>query len=193
MPIPAGCCQINFMFSGNSLPTGAQVTLGADITTGPATPTAVGTAVNASVSSSTIVGNLAIGNDYDGCLVKFGPDATGPSALVSASISGSGVASCAPNLAYLVHKVTDDGGRAGRGRMYWPGVAEAGVDGAGNIDSSYLSAFQTDVSDLLAKLIADDIFPMVLHGDGSPITVPSEITAFTVDARAATQRRRLRR
>lgn len=193
MPIPIGYQQANFIYSGPAVPTGAQWTLG--LTTSTSFPTVAQTAaeLDAVYGASGLENYLANDVNLTAILVKEGPDATGPSALEPSAQNSSGGVGAPPNTAYLVHKNTDFGGRAGRGRLYLPGVVEASTDDDGSIGATQISNIQTAMNNMLADLIADDLIPVLLHGDDSPLTTPSPITSFTMDSRIATQRRRLRR
>lgn len=100
-----------------------------------------------------------------------------------------------PNTALLVKKSTTLGGRAGRGRMFIPGFAMFGsLDAAGVLGGAYRTALQGQITDWYDSLLEDTpgpaLPPVLFHATSSP--VPSEITALTVDAKVATQRRRLR-
>jgi hypothetical protein len=193
MPIPIGFAQINMFFTGASLPTGAQCALGFDISGAASSPAAVGADFNTTWNATGVMVRLATGYDYAGCLVKFGPDATGPSARVTASIGPSGGTGASPNVTWLIRKNTQDGGRSGRGRWYLPGVPEAAVGSDGAMSGTAVTNLQGDIDELIGLWAADGLIPVVLHETGAPITTPSEITSFTVDGRAATQRRRMRR
>lgn len=190
--IPSGFAQINWKFAGTSAPNGAEVTLGVDISSYTGTPAdAAGDAIAAynSAVDSIMPATVTLAS----VLVKFGPNATGPSAEVTSGNAGSGGgASTSPNVAWLVHKNTALGGRAGRGRMYWPGVQESEVDPSGNLTTAFQTGAQTAMNNFLAALATDLLIPVVLHGAASPLSAPTTITGLTVDGRAATQRRRLR-
>jgi len=191
--IPAGCAQINFNFTGNQLPLGGECTLGLDVSGGSPSPTACATAVAADFVAD-ILPNLCSTVTLTSVRCKFGPDNTGPFAEVAVGTNGSvGGSGTSPAVCYLIHKSTDDGGRAGRGRMYLPGVAEANVGGDGNLTALTISNFDSDFASFIVKLNADGNVPMLLHGAASPLTIPSEITVMSCDGRAATQRRRQRR
>lgn len=102
--------------------------------------------------------------------------------------------SCPPsNFSVLVNKSTALGGRRYRGRMFAPPVwiNEGAVDSVGLISGSTLSNTTTLWNNFYTELINADIQPVLLHqGAGAPI--PTPITAFTVQALGATQRRRMR-
>ncbi len=191
--IPAGFAQVNWIFAGSSCPTGAEVTLGlggAGLGGSAGAVAALLTAIWDDNMQDVQVATCF----HTGTLLKKGPNATGASALHAAGTIGTlGVAGIAPNVALLVNKATDEGGRAGRGRFYMPGMTEPDTSQGGLVDEAYLTAAQTAADDMYAALVAADLVPVVLHGATSPIATPSTITEFQVQALVATQRRRLRR
>jgi hypothetical protein len=190
--IPTGYAQINWKFTGTSCPNGAEVTLGVDISSYGGTPAAAaGDAIVA--YNDNIDGIMPATVTLASVLVKFGPNATGPSAESPSGNAGSGGgASTSPNVAWLVHKTTAQGGRAGRGRMYWPGVQESEVDPSGNLSTAFVTGAQTAVDGFLADLSTALLIPVVLHGAASPLSTPTTILSLEVDGVAATQRRRMR-
>jgi hypothetical protein len=193
MIIPANFGQVNFIFNGIGVPTGAEVTMGFfRIDSG---KSAADTAdelgdmwIAAQISLS-----MEESVDLAAVLVKFGPNATGASALVPKTDGGASNDICNPNTAFLVRKITDDGGRAGRGRFYLPGVPSSQVDDGGQLDTTWAANLQSALDDFHTAMAASDMTPVVLHGAGSPITTPSPVTSLQLDPRVATQRRRLRR
>lgn len=189
MIIPENYAQITFTFDGNGLRYPAASTLGVGLV-GPPTPTEV--AIDAGDLFEThILPNLNASVNLDAVRVKFGPNDDGPAGEFSYGVAGGSAGSgAAPNLAYLVQKRTNLGGRRGRGRMYLPGVSEGDVGSDGVIDSSALSALQADLDAFFTAMNAADLSPVLLHNDvGSP-TVIQSLNLATV---AATQRRRMRR
>lgn len=190
--IPIGFGQINFIFTGQACPTGAQVTLGFD---NDAAHTPAEAALIASTAWNTnIQPVLSEFCTISGVLVKLGPNSTGPSALLPTSLAGSVTGDPeVANTSILVRKVTDLGGRAGRGRMYVPGAGQALFQEDSRMtpgdDDIYTSKFE----DFRGDLETGGMPQVVLHGLGSPITTPTPIVGYVADALAATQRRRLRR
>jgi hypothetical protein len=77
--------------------------------------------------------------------------------------------------------------------MYMPGIAETLVTGAGVITAANRTSMQNAMETLRANLVAFGASPVVLHGSTDVVVDPRLITAFNVDAKVATQRRRLRR
>lgn len=194
MIIPTGYAQANFRFTGDALPTGAEITMGYDVTgfIGGPDDAAEGLALN--WTSSEMFNFQCDSVALTSVLVKFGPIATGPSAIYPTTVTGfeSGQ-SVAPNTSVLVRKTTALGGRAGRGRLFLPGIPEAKITESGAVDASWATSRQNDLNQWLLDDIADDLVPVVLHSAGSPITAPTPITVLLLDSIAATQRRRLRR
>lgn len=193
MEIPTGFGQINWVFSSSSAPTGAECTMGCETSDFTGTPSeAAELAYEAwannvlAVQVTTIT--LAL------CRIKFGPTETGPSGESAGSqtgnISNPGVSAA---VSLLVAKTTSFGGRAGRGRLFMPGMAE--VDNATNgiVDSAYLEAAQTAFDGLVTDLNAADLQPVLLHSATSPLSTPTIIDALVVQGTVATQRRRQRR
>lgn len=108
--------------------------------------------------------------------------------------SGQSLATTATqNVSHLLLKRTALPGRQGRGRMFWPSVAEGDVDAIGTVSSTALTKLNTMItgwrSAITASSWADS--PLLLHTlSQPPATV---ITTWTASAQCATQRRRLRR
>jgi hypothetical protein len=120
-----------------------------------------------------------------------------------AALPGTGSAAvtqfCPQNTALLVKKLTTHGGRPGRGRFFWPYVAEPDVDNTGVLNSSTLTTWATLFNNFLLAL-ADTSHgaatPMViLHNRRKDGTLPAPyvVTGLILDSIVATQRRRLRR
>lgn len=104
----------------------------------------------------------------------------------------SAYAQAPPNVAVLVKKSTGVAGRQGRGRLFWPVVGESFSNNVGIVDSAVLADLQDGFTTFMDTLILNDADMVILHGSGQPITIPSVVTALTVDPKVATQRRRLR-
>lgn len=193
MIIPDGFGQVNFLFGGIAAPTGAQCTLGFHVDPASGDAFAAATGFDA-MWASRILPQQSSEILFLGCLVKFGPVDTGPSAQVSRSTAGSLTGNGSqPNVAYLVRKSSDLGGRSGRGRMYIPGVNEGDVNSSGALTSTRRTALQTAVEAFMADAATAGNPLYLLHGNSLGIHVPSILTGLSVDATVATQRRRLRR
>lgn len=191
MTIPAGYMQVTHILDGSATPRGGAVVLGfqppVDMTMQEvAVLTVEAFNQNVAVGFTTAL-NSSITR------VKMGPDETGPSADFSFTLSGTdGTTSMPPQVAALVKKNTNEGGRAGRGRSFWPGVSEADVNQAGAWGAGPLVANQDRWNDYMDQLALSGLTMVVFHSPGAPLTTPSVVTSLTLDGRVATQRRRLR-
>lgn len=193
MTIPSGYAQATWGFSGAGVPLGAVVTAGIELGGATRTPTEIATELFAAFGG-TIMAQLHNDVALTSCLVKFGPDETGPSGVFAGAIAGSQTdEAMTPNVAFLVRKSTAMGGRAGRGRFYLPGVPENSANEAGVVTETAISNMQSELDDFVIEVGSADLNLVVLHGVGSPLTTPTPVTDLQIDGRVATQRRRLRR
>jgi len=193
MEIPTGFAQVNFLFGGGAFPTGAEVTLGLDVQGFIGTPQdAADTALTHWAATIRLSQTSAL--TLLGTSIKYGPTATGPSAVSAGPFAGGLSDDPSPSaVAMLVRKLTAAGGRAGRGRMFVPGLGDAQIGTGGAILGSYRTTMQGHLDDFMTAMNGDDLTPVLLHNAGSPIAVPTEITSLQLDSTAATQRRRQRR
>lgn len=189
MLIPEDYAQVNLQFTGTGVPFGAECTFGvfAGIVT---SPTAIADAVAASTSDAVLeslyVDEVTLSNIH----VKVGPNDTGAS--TDRVTLQPGTHSGAPGHAgasFLIKKMTNLGGRKGRGRMYLPGIAEESIITGGLMDGAFISAASTVLDDFLEALDTYEIPMQLLHSDA---TVPTVVVSLVGDSRAATQRRRQR-
>lgn len=137
-------------------------------------------------------GCRAFVSDGGGSLVPY--DSVGM--FIQGTASGTGPVQ---NTAVLVKKATTRPGRQGRGRFYWPpfGLSTGSYSPNGVLVSGTLTSYQTKFSNMYNLMVAGTgagltfvVHPFLLHSDAD---APNEITAFTVQAQLATQRRRLRK
>jgi len=194
MEIPADYAQANLMFTGDAVPTGAEITLGlfvGDYAGDPDT-SAEDTADAWDASEiETLQGTLIALTQVR---VKWGPQSTGPTGEWTGAIAGSSSgAQVTPNVAILVRKLTDQGGRAGTGRMYIPGFKETQMNEGGTLDGAFVTLMNDALTIFRNNLILSNLIPVLLHSAGSPITTPTPITSLSCQGTVATQRRRLRR
>jgi hypothetical protein len=106
-----------------------------------------------------------------------------------------------PNCALLIKKQTNLGGRRGRGRCYFPWVADEGsVNESGAVNTGSVATYTGAANDWLTMMAAGDSIydptPMVLLHDSSGAGVepaPTPVVSMVCDALIATQRRRLGR
>lgn len=135
--------------------------------------------------------------------VRVGPSSgAAPGLTVNYPVGavGTNPMSGAPaNCTVLVKKLTNLGGRANRGRNYWPGmVADGQVDEVGTLDPAVVIGLQSAFVDFFGDVASGNgattsPCPMViLHDEASPTTEPTTISAVQVMSIIATQRRRIR-
>jgi len=135
--------------------------------------------------------------------VRIGPS-TGPFPGLSVEFPSGAAGTdsgsyCPPNVGLLVRKFSVFGGRANRGRNYWPAMLETtDVDELGVIASLTVTALQTAFTDFFGLLASGNgggtaLCPaVILHDEDSPADEPVLVSAVSVDGLVATQRRRLR-
>lgn len=202
--IPVGYYEATLDYSGAAVPNGAAMTFGGSAAAG--TPATVGASIIGAWSTHlrSVISSLVV---LDGVRVKFGPVDDGPFAFSSSGLAGSLAGSMGPpNLAILIRKNTAIGGRQGSGRFYQPSIAEANVDEAGLVSSGFRTTLQTAYSGFFGGLQSVSLPMYLLHSWGTytklvgndvfshtvDLRAPTEVTSLSVDARIATQRRRLR-
>lgn len=125
--------------------------------------------------------------------MSYGQDGLDPVAVIGNTtwVGGRLLSSTSPNVAVLCKKTTALGGRRNRGRFYLPWiVASTTINETGVVASSEVTSLQTKATLFKTDMAgAGATSPMViLHQSGS--TTPALVTALTIDARVATQRRR---
>lgn len=187
--IPDGFCQITYIWGGPGMPLGGASTLGAENTGALSAADAVELAKDALVDN--LLPRLTNNIDIDIVRVKLGPNETGAFAEQSPNLPGAvNDSTDPPNVSFLISKQTALGGRKGRGRMFFPSLDKDLIDQAGNVTSAELAEWVIALGNFRDDLIAGGLTPVLLHSDA---TTPTPITAFAPQAKAATQRRRLRR
>lgn len=194
MLIPAGFGQVNFVFSGEACPSGAQVTFGIGLADdGDSFDTVAGFIVDAldAVNFESVIEN---DSQLDGFLLKLGPNDDGPSGFVGHVLTGdAGSDGTVPNVAALVRKNTNTGGRQGRGRLYWPFVMATWVDDGGNLSAGPRTEITTQWNTFREQLEGNAMEIALLHAESSPSKPVHKVEFFSTDGKVATQRRRLRR
>nr|CRY97771.1 hypothetical protein [uncultured prokaryote] len=95
-----------------------------------------------------------------------------------------------PNVAYLIKKKFE--GRSRGGRMYLPGVPEAGADGFGNVTSGTIADYNERLlnMDTFTKSEAGLVFGLFANFQENEQF--HAVTKWSCDSKVATQRRRLR-
>lgn len=96
------------------------------------------------------------------------------------------------NSAVLVAKVTDVGGRRGRGRLYHPVTMldTAAVEESGFMAGASFTTVSVWFNEIFGQWIVAGAVPFLLHSH--PDDAPSQLQALTVRPQLATQRRRMR-
>lgn len=187
--IPLGFGQVNLRFRGNGYPTGAEVTFGVQLLTED-DPGEVGETVR-TLWAADLQERTPVQVTLNTILVKFGPNDTGPFVEVGVGQPGGGSpGNVNPNMAILINKITALGGRANRGRWYYP-VAEDQVANAGILNPAEVTEMNTQLASFMAALTAAEIPMVVLHT--APALTPTTVTSMLTQGTTATQRRRLRR
>jgi hypothetical protein len=158
---------------------------------GAMTPDEIGFNIETALDAANVQGLMVATCQLTTIHVKSGPNSTGPATDFPTSFTGSssGVSGHA-GVATLLSKITDLGGRTGRGRFFWPGLSESVVDAGGALTGAFRIAAQAIADDIISELTAAGV-PMVLLHSGE--VTPTPVTTLTVSTRAATQRRRQRR
>lgn len=112
---------------------------------------------------------------------------------VSTVTTGAGT-SVPPNSSVILRKRTPLAGRAFRGRMYLPScfINETLVDNAGVIAGSAVTTLQNRANAWLAAATAQGRSLVLLHEASSPASIPTALTALTIDSVLGTQRKRMR-
>lgn len=190
MIIPALFGQANLRFTGDNLPTGAEVTFGFFNETDAEAANCC-LRVSEALGTSAVMGEFGDDETITNVHVKLGPNVSGPFADLAVDfVGGVSTSITPPNLSVLIKKSSSIGGRKGAGRMFWPGAAEGSVGSDGTLEGAYVLALQDVFSTFLADLSSNEVPMRLLHNDA---TIPSAVLALVPDAVAATQRRRLRR
>lgn len=188
MIIPVGYAHVAHFFGGNSLPNGAAITYGVG-GFGENDPLTLAELLHDAFTAEWGP-SLTTGTNLEATRVKFGPNSTGPFATFSEQYTGLNPdQGLPPNTAALLKKQTASGGRSGQGRMFLPGLTEAQVAGNGDWLSGYLATLQTQASDWLTAIEGITTGMFLFHTASSD---PTKVTGLGVDAKVATQRRRLR-
>lgn len=193
MLIPTNHAQANFRFGGAGLPWDGEITMGLN-TELQTPPEAELPGLLAEAWQLNMAARCSSSIELQLVRVKYGPNDLGPmfeeGVVMPGTIGGS---TEVPNVSVLISKATGVGGRAGRGRLYHPGADEGNFQSDGVMNATRRGQWQTSWDAFIDDVVALGTIPVLLHSHGSPITQPLPITSWTVQSRAATQRRRLRR
>lgn len=191
MNIPPGFAQVNLVLGGPALPRGAQMTYGLYIGayTSPVAVLAESLVADWEADLASLYPPTV---QLQGVRVKAGPNATGPEAFAGASIAGTTEGNVEPpNVAIIIRKNTDLGGRHGRGRMFSPGVFENFDVAGGTLTPTEVTRQKTAWDAFFAAQALRTLTPVLLHT--ATEILPTAVTSISVEALLATQRRRLRK
>lgn len=194
--IPPGFAQLTVPMKHASLVRSAVVTFGV-ATNGAFTPTELcdraaadfQAALQTTIDSQVTVGPVeaSVGQDGGENLA-----AVGSHTFVGTRASDSQP----PNCALIARKLTNRGGRRGRGRMFLPWcIAETAVDEVGVITPANVTTINGLLDDLLDNLLTAPAIQMVLlHSTGNtPTGAPDAVQSLQLDTRIGNQRDRLGR
>lgn len=146
---------------------------------------------------------------FDPCTVKLGDGSDVPIVAVAANPAFGGGTDLgdlpSPQVQCLLKKITAFGGRKNRGRTYVPwAFGEGGIAENGLLTGDQVEAVQDAADALLGAMTADN-YPMVICNRVIAIdpdtdkpyvlayTIGQDVTQWTLEAYAATQRRRMPR
>jgi hypothetical protein len=193
MLIPDGYGQVNIKFTGVGAPLGAQCTFGVQFVGTPVSLTDLAQDIS-DAWDARIMPQLSSAISHTSTLLKKGPNDTGAFVEVPGGGAGAGAATgVTPQVCHLISKITNHGGRSGRGRMYLPGLLEGNVDAAGIINPTTVANVSAAFALLLSDLETTLTSPMVLlHGETSPATGPYIVENMICQSKVATQTDRLR-
>lgn len=191
--IPVGYAQITYKFLCTGRATPACTTIGVfngDAFTAAELAEGANTAL---VGSGLITGNVMVaGWTYIGAdsvlQTITGPFVGAYAETIVGTLAGGALPA---NCAILVEKGTARGGRAGKGRMYWPPLLwpETSVGPDGVASGATYGAVQAKMTTFLVNLGVTAGEPMLFHSNGG---TPDPILTLRVGSLIATQRRRLR-
>jgi hypothetical protein len=193
MLIPDGYAQASFIhtISGSQRPS--VCTLGFNISQAGGTLTDMAL-ILADEWSDNVMDGLSVSVQFARLLLKAGPNATGASVEVEVGNFGTDSGpSGGPQISMVVQKITSQGGRTGRGRFYLPGVPEGAIGPDGVIAGTKVSLMQGHLDTFWDNVVANDLDPVLLHGEDTVAESPFLITNFVVQAQSVTQRRRNRK
>jgi hypothetical protein len=186
--IPVGFAELSMVFGGTALPYGAVCTQGIvpidgmdgeenlEEIDGAITPLVVQTCS----AETTLVETR----------LKYGPDDTGATYTRANNVNGNqGSGTEGPAVAGLVRKVVPGVSQRYAGRLYWPGLADEAVQTGGLLTPLTIADWQLRWDSFFTTLSTAGMSFVVFNDTAIPRTQ----SGYSVQARAATQRRRQRR
>lgn len=173
------------------------ITFGGKVDAGPYTQENV--AAVALQCATHLTGEMMVDDRLSGLTAYVAND--GPPIIMTESMDAQGTVSTDPttqNVAVIVTKLTGLGGRYNKGRMFWPSLAETGVNAVGVLAPVAQNNIEGAFSDWMTALLDPAEFcnlsDLVIFHDGSLVGLePTVITQLRVEPVVGTQRRRLRK
>lgn len=185
-PPTSAFTQATAVFSGQGMPHGAVTTFGIG------TPTTTEAFEGVAAALTTLHQVMSSSEvRLEEVRFKIGPVATGPTFVEAVGQNGGdSTAQVSPNTATLIEKQVN--GLSGRlwGRSFWPGLPEDVVNSSGALTSTWINSRNSDLDTFQDAVETLTSGLWIFPADGSD---PNPVAALRIDARAATQRRRLRR
>lgn len=191
--IPTGFAQVAYRCTLLDDPEPMITTVGLDMSTADPDPTTAAADLLDQWQAAFPPANTFSQYNLQSVTLRIGNGTSSPDLVeVNSPQPGTAVGNPPPqNVTLLVRKLSTLGGRRGRGRMYVPlwMQPESTINANGFLDASARTARQSEINSWLGGVFGF----VILHSTGITSTpVPTPITSFVVDARVATQRRRLR-
>jgi hypothetical protein len=193
--VPLGDAQVAVDYRVNTRTDDMVVTFGVSPTDSGLDETDIANNVVAALASSGLSTLANFSNQYTLLGVRVYLRVSGGFALGIVALNNTGTGSfntVPPQCAMLVQKRSPFGGRANRGRMYWPPCylnEQTAVGAGGSFSGSDLTTQQTRFSSFRTDLITADI-PMVIHHASGETGTP--VSQLVVQGLLATQRSRIR-
>lgn len=184
--IPTGYCQATINYEGDWFASGKGATvLGFNLGTnnlsdvGETLKTQFNTVLAADLYNGITVTTIRVVDAIDG------------HDTVANITGGTGDAQVPPNVSLLVRKTAIGRGRMNQGRNYWPGLlAKSDLGDNGTLTTPTRNSLQDKFDEFYLNVVEDGLGWVILHNDSE--ASPADVTGLVVEAKAATQRRRLR-
>ena len=189
--IPTGAAQVNFKVTGLGAPLGAQFTFGVACGDETEADDVAQGALNA-LQFSGLWGFMSSSVTITAVLAKKGPNLTGPMAEIGANLVGGDNSEPVPPKLAPASTFAVKSGRMNQGRLYLPGLPEAVVGASGNLSPATMAQMQTKADDFLEALQDASLPMLLLHSTETSQYLPQPVLKLSIQARVATQRRRLR-
>lgn len=194
MNIPDGSANCRYLFRCEGVDDTMGFSLGHDCTV-LTDPSAIAAFCSTYFEANFVASTAAVmdGWSYIGTQVTYMAGGEPFPGEFATNITGTSSFESPPvNLSLLVRKTTGQGGRKGRGRMFWPpfNTSEDKVASSGILDNVWVGLIQGGLDTWFSDLVENDLAPQLFHSD--PLAMATPINGFVLSTLCATQRRRLR-